>query len=103
MKCKKCGNDIRFNYYTGLTKEHIECYQNRNEDIPSLLLSEYKDYKRFYACEKCDEPIDFTDMSIEMFFMWLKDSSNAGDSSETSGKALIRYFHLNELLKERCR
>ena len=99
MKCKKCGTDIGFSYYSGLTKEHIKCYQNRHENIPSLLLSEYKDYKRFYACEKCNEPIDFTDMSIEMFFRWIRDSSDAGDSREASGKALIRYFELDKLLK----
>lgn len=99
MKCKKCGNDITLGYYSALTEQHIKYYQNRHDDIPPLLLNEYRDYKRFYACNKCNEPIDCKDMPIEMFFRWLQDSSEAGDSREASGKALIRYFELDKLLE----
>ena len=101
LKCKKCGNDIKLSYYSALTKEYIKCYQNRHGEIPSLLLNEYRGYKRFYACEKCNEPIDFKDMPLEMFFRWLEDSSEAGDSREVSGNALIRYFELDKLLESK--
>lgn len=99
MKCKNCGNDIEFKYYSALTKEHIKYCKNRHEEIPNILINVYKDYKKFYACEKCNEPIDYKDMPIKMFFRWLQDSSNAGDSRETSGKALLRYFELDKLLE----
>jgi len=101
LKCKKCGNDINLNYYGALTKEHIKCYQNRNESVPLVLTSTYKDHYRFYGCEKCGEPIDYIDMPMDMFFRWLQYSSDAGDSREASGKALIRYFGLDKLLESK--
>jgi len=99
LKCKKCGNDIKLSYYGALTKEHINCCQNRNESVPPVLTGVYKDHFRFYGCEKCGEPIDYKDMPMDMFFNWLQYSSEAGDSRETSSKALIRYFELDKLLE----
>lgn len=99
MKCKKCGNNLDLYYYSSLTKEHIKCYQNRNEEVPPVLTTVYKNHNRFYGCEKCNEPIDYKDMPIDMFFNWLQYSSEAGDSREISGKALIRYFELDKLLE----
>lgn len=101
MKCKKCGNDIKLNYYGALPKEYINCCQNRNESVQPVLTSVYKDHFRFYGCEKCGEPIDYKDMPIDLFFNWLQYSSEAGDSRETSGKALIRYFELDKLLESK--
>lgn len=99
MKCKKCGNDVELNHYGALTKEHIKCFKNRGEPVPLILSNVYKNHHRFYGCEKCGEPIDYKDMPIDMFFTWLQYSSEAGDSREDSGKALIRYFDLDKLLK----
>lgn len=102
MKCKKCGNDNKlWEHCYGLTKEHIKYYQNQNENIPKLLTTIYKDYKRFCFCGKCNEPFDYKDMPMDMFFRWLQDSSEAGDSREVFGKALIRYFELDKLLESK--
>lgn len=99
MKCKKCGNDLEYHHYGALVSETIKCYKNRKEPIPELLTTSYKDYHRYYGCEKCGEPIDYKDMPIDMFFGWLEYSAEAGDSREASGKALIRYFEFDKLLK----
>ncbi len=99
MKCNKCGHDIELYHYSALTKEHIKCFVNRNEPVPSILTDVYKNHHRFFGCEKCGEPIDYKNMPMEMFFSWLQYSSEAGDSREASGKALIRYFHLDKLLE----
>ena len=99
MICKKCGKEVDRNHYSGLVESHINFYKMNRKEIPTLLLNEYKNHHRFFGCKNCNQPIDYKDMPMEMFFRWLKASSDDGDSRETSSKALIRYFELDKLLE----
>lgn len=73
--------------------------KNEGEKVPYSLLTTYKDFNGVLLCKNCEEPIDYMDMPLEMFFNWLEFSSEKGDSRKATGKALIRYFHLDELLE----
>lgn len=98
MKCEKCGCNNEYNHVSCLTQEYIKSNNNTDKEVPEILTTLYRDHKRVYCCENCMEPIDYQDMPLRMFFNWLENSSNAGDSHEDSGKALIRYFKLDKLL-----
>ena len=99
LKCKKCGHEIDRCHYTK-TNQLIQCYKNRKENPPSFLLHYYADLNYVALCNNCSEPIDYIDLPMEIFFNWLRLSSKAGDSRSASGKAIIRYFEVEKLLKE---
>lgn len=99
MICKKCGKEIKvYDYISGSVESYKKYCKENDKKISNVILTKYKGYHRFFYCKNCNEPIDYKDMSIEMFFTWLKYSSESGDSHEQSGKAIIRYFELDKLL-----
>lgn len=101
MICKKCGKEIDSNYYRATKKSHNELMKLKNDGIaiPNSLFTTYKDYHGILLCENCDEPVEYIDTPLQMFFEWLKFSSEKGDTHEASGKAIIRYFELDKLLE----
>lgn len=101
MICKKCGKEIKYSYFT-VTKKHLhQQFENMSDEINDI----YKDYPCLYACKECYEGIDYKDMEVGMFFTWLdmvseKESKYMCDKN-IKGKALIRYFGLDELFLQK--
>lgn len=90
MKCKKCGHESKYIESRYIVKDGS--FYSNGQHIPE----NYKGFSHVPCCGKCGEPFnDYLDLSIEEFFNLIKDNSDR----EVSGKALIRYFHLDELLK----
>lgn len=102
MICKKCKKKINAGnclYAQKRNYAELILLKELGEKVPNILLDTYKDCHAVPLCESCNYPIDYVNMPMEMFFEWLKHSSEKGDSRETSGKALIRYFELDKLLE----
>ena len=102
MICKNCGKEIdNNNYYLASKKSHEELIKLKNDglDIPCSLLNTYKDHHGVLLCKNCNEPIEYIDIPVKIFFKWLEFSSEQGDTHKASGKAIFKYFELNKLLE----
>lgn len=99
MECRKCGYIMERNLDFRPKYELINNYKKENRSIPRKIIKIYKDYNYICQCENCKEIYDYNDIPYGLFFSWLGYSSVHGDSREASGKAFIRYFKLDKLLK----
>lgn len=56
----------------------------------------YYGFKNIPFCKKCMAIVDYKDLSTDEFFRWLDQDVDR----KIKGKALIRYFDLDQILKE---
>ena len=91
MKCKKCGHEEVFNHMSYRVNPEEKFFSD-GKPIPE----NYIGFSNIPCCEKCGEPYDdYIDLPVQDFLFWLDDAPNR----ITKGKAVIRYFGLDELLE----
>jgi len=93
FKCKKCGYESEHSYHT-IKSDKKTYFESMN--IPEI----YKGYFCIPYCEKCGEIIDYLDLDQYSFWRWLEHIDNEKADRKLKGKAIIRYFHLDELLNK---
>ena len=94
MKCEKCGNISEYIESRYVIKTGQSLFIN-GLSIPQS----YYGFTHIPCCEKCGEPFqDYKNLSTAEFFNWLQGMDETVDR-KLKGKALIRYFELDKLLK----
>ena len=93
MKCKNCGNK-----YTHTTSRYVvkagQAFFSNGQTIPE----KYRGLSYIPYCEKCGKPYeDYIDLPTHDFLNLLDDNSTTNRMAK--GKALTRYFGLDELLE----
>ena len=69
---------------------------NTDLKIPDI----YKGHRYIPICEKCRNVIDYMDLTFDSFMWWIKDAFEYGTPRNLVGKALMRYFCLDEVISE---
>lgn len=90
MKCKNCGHESTF-IHTSYKITPGQVFLSNGDIIPRAFWG----FEYIPCCGKCGKSFDdYIDFSTEDFLNLLKDNCDR----KVKGKALIRYFHLDELL-----
>lgn len=92
--CKKCGKDITCRTNMFYLKDKNFIYK-----LPSHIVEIYKGFIYAPSCSKCGEVIDYKELDLNYFWVWLAHATEGNNDSNLKGKALIRYFGLAELLQ----
>ena len=95
MVCKKCGKDPDPRDYSYFKVKNCMSIEN-GPFIPDM----YKEYYHAPRCNKCNDIIDYTDIDLRDFTHWFNNEYEHGTSRKLLGKALMRYFCLDEIISE---
>ena len=91
MKCKKCGHEEVFNHMSYRVNPEEKFFSDGKP-----ISENYIGFSCIPCCEKCGEPYDdYIDLPAQDFLFLLDDAPDR----ITKGKAVIRYFGLDEFLE----
>ena len=96
INCKQCGCITFIGNAYGSVK-----YEILNDSADENIKFIYDKYPIVCYCSNCRNPIDYIDLSLDMFLYWIKYISDLGCDRKFIGKALIRYFGLDELFLQK--
>jgi len=89
--CKKCNQVVDGDCFYTIPVE--QRFLRNGNPLPEI----YSGFNRIPCCKKCGEVIDYKDLPSEKFWTWFT-YLDESVSRELKGKALIRYFQLDDLL-----